>query len=106
VGRERHATEKEGKEHHPMFLWWFGNALVAKIMTGAASGRKPSFLAYFRSASSKDEGTQLRAILLVPLLTIFTLCATLLMGMQRWSARGLRGEGKCKEEEVVAAAEE
>jgi hypothetical protein len=39
-------------------------------------------------------------------LTIFTLCATLLMGMQWWSAPGLRGEGKHEEEEAAAAAEE
>jgi hypothetical protein len=26
--------------------------------------------------------------------------------MQWWSARGLRGEGKCEEEEAVAAAKE
>jgi hypothetical protein len=29
-----------------------------------------------------------------------------MMGMQWWSARGLRGEGKHKEEEAVAVAEE
>jgi hypothetical protein len=28
------------------------------------------------------------------------------MGIQWWSARGLRGEGKREEEEAVAAAEE
>jgi hypothetical protein len=56
--------------------------------------------------SSKDKGTQLSAIFLVPFLTIFTLCTTLMMGMQWWSARGLRGEGKHKEEEAVAVAEE
>jgi hypothetical protein len=28
------------------------------------------------------------------------------MGMQRWSAWGLRGEGKREEEEATAAAEE
>jgi hypothetical protein len=48
----------------------------------------------------------LSAIFLVPFLTIFNLCATLLTGMQWWRARGLCGEGKCEEEEAVAAAEE
>jgi hypothetical protein len=43
---------------------------------------------------------------LFPFFTIFTLCATLLMGMQGWSARGLRGESKREEEEAAAAAEE
>jgi hypothetical protein len=30
VGRERKATEKEGKEDHPISLWWFGNMLVTE----------------------------------------------------------------------------
>jgi hypothetical protein len=75
-------------------------------MIGTADGRKPSFSAFFRSASSNDEGTQFRASFLVPLLVIFALCATLLMGMQWQSAWGLQEEGKREEEEAVAAAEE
>jgi hypothetical protein len=43
---------------------------------------------------------------LFPFFTIFTLYATQLMGMQGWSAQGLRGESKREEEEAVAAAEE
>jgi hypothetical protein len=43
---------------------------------------------------------------LFPFFTIFTLCATFLMGMQGWGAQGLRGEGKREEEEEAAAAEE
>jgi hypothetical protein len=29
MGRERKATEKEGKEHNPISFWRRGNALVA-----------------------------------------------------------------------------
>jgi hypothetical protein len=46
----------------------------------------------------------LRAILLPPFFTIVGLCATFLMGMRGWNARGLQGERKSKEEE--AATEE
>jgi hypothetical protein len=63
-------------------------------------------LAFFKAASSKEEGTQFKARFLVPLLDIFVLCATLSMGIQWRSAQGLRGDGKREEEEVVAAAEE
>jgi hypothetical protein len=75
-------------------------------MIGTAASRKPFFLAFFRSESSKDKGTQFRASFLVPFLAIFALCATLLVGVQWWSAWGLRGEGKREEEEAVAAEEE
>jgi hypothetical protein len=98
--------KKKGEEHHLISLWWFWNTLVTGEDGMRHFQENPSFLAFFRFASSKDEGTQLSAIFLVPFLTIFTLCATFLMGMQWWSAQGLRGEGKREEEEAVAAAEE
>jgi hypothetical protein len=63
-------------------------------------------LAFFRSGSSKYEGTQLRAIFFFHFFTIFALCATFLMGMQGWRARGLRGEGKGEEEEAAAVTKE
>jgi hypothetical protein len=75
-------------------------------MIGPAAGRKPSFSAFFRSASSKEEGTHFRAGFLVPFLAIFALCATFLMGIHWRSTRGLRADGKREEEEAVVAAEE
>jgi hypothetical protein len=30
VGRERKATEKKGKEHHPVSFWWFWHTLIAE----------------------------------------------------------------------------
>jgi hypothetical protein len=106
VGRERKAMKKKGEKHHLISLQWFWNTLITGKMTGTTAGRKPSFLAFFRSGSSKDEGIQLRAIFLFPFFTIFTLCATFFMGMQGWSARGLRGGSKHEEEEAAAAAKE
>jgi hypothetical protein len=52
-------------------------------MIGADSGRRPSFLAFFRSDSSNDEGTHLVDVLLLPFFVIFSLCATFLMGIHK-----------------------
>jgi hypothetical protein len=73
---------------------------------GTDLGRRPSFIAFFRSDSSNDEGTHLVAALLLPFFVIFSLCATFLMGIHKRCARGLRGEYKRKEEEAIAVAEE
>jgi hypothetical protein len=75
-------------------------------MIDTDSGRRPSFLAFFRSDSSNDEGTHMVATLLFPFLVIFSLCVAFLMGIHKRSARGLRGECRCKEEEALVAAEE
>lgn len=88
MGRKRKATKEKGKEHHPVSLQWLWNTLVAGEDDQCRCWKKPSFLAFFRSVSSNDEGTHLRAIVLSPFFTIFTLCTTFLMGMQGWSARG------------------
>jgi hypothetical protein len=53
-------------------------------------------LAFFRSASSKDEGTQFGAYFFVPFLAIFVRCATLLMGMQWWELSGAARTGKAQ----------
>jgi hypothetical protein len=73
---------------------------------GADSGRRPSFLAFFRSDSLNNEGTHLVDALLFPFFIIFSLCATFLMGIHKRRARGLRGECKRKEEEEAMAASE
>jgi hypothetical protein len=75
-------------------------------MIGTDSGRRPSFLALFRSDSSNNEGTHLVATLMLPFFVIFSLCATFLMGIQKRCARGLREECKHKEEEAMTAMEE
>jgi hypothetical protein len=62
--------------------------------------------AFFRTASSKEEGVQPKACFFVPFFTILDWCATLLTSMQWQGARGLREKGERKEEEAVAAAEE
>jgi hypothetical protein len=66
-------------------------------MIGANSGRRPSFLAFFRSDSSNDEGTHLVATLLLPFIV---------MGIHKRRAQGLIGECRRKEEEAMAVAEE
>jgi hypothetical protein len=57
VGRERKATEKEGKEHHPISFRWLGNTLVAREDDRRRFRKKALLFEFFRSASSKEEGT-------------------------------------------------
>jgi hypothetical protein len=80
VGRERKATEKEGKEHNTISLWRRGNALFTGEDDRRRFREKAILFAFFRSDSSNIDGTHLRAILLPPFFTIVALCATFLMG--------------------------
>jgi hypothetical protein len=57
-------------------------------MIGTDSGRRPSFLAFFRSDSSNDEGTHLVDALPLPFFVIFSLCATFLMGIHQLMSSG------------------
>jgi hypothetical protein len=81
-------------------------ASVLGKMISAEAGTNPSFLAFFRSASSKEEEIQPKACFFVPFFAILDQCTTLLMGMQWRGTRGLREKGERKEEEAVAVAEE
>jgi hypothetical protein len=56
VGRKRETVEKESKEHHPESYQRQRDGLVLGKMISVEAGRNPSFLAFFRSASSKEEG--------------------------------------------------
>jgi hypothetical protein len=59
-------------------------------MISTESDKNPSFLAFFRSASSKAKGIQPKAYFFAPFFAILDRCATHLMGMQWRGARGLR----------------
>jgi hypothetical protein len=83
VGRKRNTVEKKCKEHNRYPLRGLGTRSLPGKMISADSGRKPSFLAFFRSDSSNNKGTHLVATLLLPFFVNFSLCATFLMGIQR-----------------------
>jgi hypothetical protein len=97
MGRKRKAVEKPGG---------LGMRSSPGKMIGADSGRRPSFLAFFRLDSSNDEGTHLVDALLLPFSVNFSLCATFLMGSTSEHAQGLRGECKRKGGEAMVATEE
>jgi hypothetical protein len=106
VGRKRKVVRRKARnitQYPPRGL---GIRSVPGNIIGTDSRRRPSFLAFFRSDSSNDEGTHLVATLLLPFFVIFSLCATFLMGIHKRCAQGLRGECKSKEEEEMEAAEE
>jgi hypothetical protein len=67
-----------------------GIALVLGKMISVDSDSNPSFLAFFRSASSKAEGIHSKACFFAPFFAILDWYATRLMGMQWRGTRGLR----------------
>jgi hypothetical protein len=81
VGRERKAMKEKGEKHQPISFRRLWNTLLAEEDDRCRCRKKALLFAFFRLGSSKDEGTHLRAIFLSPFFTIFTLCATFLVGM-------------------------
>jgi hypothetical protein len=106
VGRKRKTAEEESKEHNLITARGLGDALSARKTIGGATARNPSLLALFRSDSSNSEGTHLVAVLPLFFFVIFSLCATIFVGIWRRCARGCEETEERKEDEAMAVAEE
>jgi hypothetical protein len=106
VGRKRKSTEKEGKEHHPVTTRGLGDAFSAGEDDLLPSDEEPLPLSFSQIGFFKFRGTQLVAMFPIFFFAIYSLCATLFMGIRRRCAWGCEEAQEHKEEAAMVAVDE